>query len=375
MLKPSQPNMLIAKRAPSGAIASINRKINLGLGAFLLKMASNRLALYEKILAFLEDGVSPFDAIDRIATRMEKSKDARGDVLREWQRRLRSGSDIASALKGFVPDVDRAMIGSGETSGRLVDALRETVAMTESTVNLARAVRGAVVPSLIQIVLLFAVIAVVALFIAPELRKVAPPSMWPPVTAFYFGMNDFIIAWGGWFVLGLVAFLAVAFWSFPRWTGSYRLMADRLPFMPWRLYRDVISAFFLIILSSMMRAGVQIDDALVRIASFSSAYMRFHVDRMRLMLRRGRSEGEALNSGLFNPSMAGDIEDFAGLSGFAKAIDRLGRRSERNTRDMIEGRAKLLSTFVLIGIFAFVGLTFAAVSSLIMAFFEKNVMM
>ena len=116
----------------------------------------------------------------------------------------------------------------------------------------------------------------------------------------------------------------------PRWIGRSRNIADRFP--PYSVYKEYQSASFLIALSSMMIAGVSLNEGLLKVQSKGSPWLKDHIGKMLRKLRvAGSDYGKVMDTGLLDDETAEDIQDYAKLSTFEKAVYGIGEKTLRKS--------------------------------------------
>jgi type II secretory pathway component PulF len=92
------------------------------------------------------------------------------------------------------------------------------------------------------------------------------------------------------FLFVLIIFII---YTMPRWISKSRIMFDSFP--PWSLYKMWQGSSFLLAISSMMAAGVKLDEvSLRRISNQSEPYLKQRVAMLVRYITAGDNLGDAL---------------------------------------------------------------------------------
>ena len=62
-----------------------------------------------------------------------------------------------------------------------------------------------------------------------SISQSAPESIFEGFNYLTLVLSNWIVQWGGWFMLSITLGLSIVIWSLPRWTGRFRLIADNWP--------------------------------------------------------------------------------------------------------------------------------------------------
>lgn len=322
-----------------------------------------RLALYKKLLTFYSQGIPPQDALKKIHRRMVQRKNPTALILKEWIDAQDRGSNLAQAVREWVPSADVALIAAGEMGGNLDETLQEVITLNMQQHELTRAARSQLIPAAIWLLILWAVVFGISSELLPLFRESTDEKLWPPSSRMYFDFGEFFTTWGGPIVAALTGVGIYLYRIMPSWVGERRDTMDR--FLPFSLYRLIQGSALLITLAALTRSGIAPADAMARIAAFSTPYMRDHLRRM-LNNMHTKPEGEAIDTGLLPRDIADDIADFGEANGFNKAIDEMGRSIGERTTDSIKKTAGGINMAVKMMIFGFAMWTFAALGFIVL---------
>lgn len=321
--------------------------------------------MYEDLAAFIAAGLPPFSAVQGILEVHELRKNPLARMTREWASGMERGRGLAEVLQPWADPAEVAMIGAGERAGTLENALREAARLTRARHEMIAHARAKLTMPVIQILALFGLMYYIAATIVPAAKRLLPEQYMPGFAKGYFAFGDFTILWGPWIILSIVVMLAVIFRSMQRWTGPLREWFDGR--FPWTLFRMMQSAFFLITVSAMMRAGMTMPAALAEIKRFAGPWMREHIQRMIDRLERGKRETVAMDTGLLLDNMSDRLLIYSRLPDFTVIMENLGRDAIVELRvsiDNIVGRINLVvmitvAVFILSTLFALGETSFA----------------
>jgi len=318
--------------------------------AQLFFTTKTRLSVFEKLASFMESGISIIDVL-RI---LEKEYSATSDVtdirpfaMREWVRKMdKEGATFSEVLDGWVPVSERILIQSGEESGDIEDAFKNCIETTSSTKEMIGTIVGKLTYPVILTSLLFGIIAFFSLEIVPILTTISPPSQWPSVSQDLYTISEFTTK--NWYVvlLGLIAVIVLIKISLSHLTGPLRAVLDKIP--PYTMYKTFQSSVLIISVSSMMRSGVPIQEALYKIAESSNKYLRIEINKVLQRLKAGMTEGDAFKTPFFDEETKVDIAVYSHTENIGEYMDAIGRSAIENGVSKISkiaDIAKLLAFF------------------------------
>lgn len=303
----------------------------------------------ESMLSFLEGELN-----NALITKQH----SRAAALRILLRRYSSGMDSARLgmlLRGVMPERDAMMIGAVEHAGtRKAQALEALAVATELQAQMRQAVLAqSVTPLLIAPVclIMISVVSDVILSIDRSTPVYVRDLIWTGFNGLAKQIADFATAHGGSAVAGLGLFLALAVWSLPRWTGRWRLRADKWPL--YSLYRDFQAGLLLSSLAMLLQTSATLRGSLEDMAARSSPVMRWHLARVLRSLDIEPTETlRAFGRGLLSPQLlarAATLQRTAGQ--FSDVLVQLGTSEGHR----VLARVKRAATAMNIGLISVLG--------------------
>ena len=310
---------------------------------------SKRIGMYEKIQAFLEAKIDLVSSLKSIRDRYAARKDFRAVIMSQWISELEQGRRFADALASWVPASELMLIEAGERGGALSAGLAEAVVLsTASQRNKAAIIGGVAFPAAL-VGMLMGMLSMFQIKMAPVFKGLMPVAKWPESARLLDTISGFVYN-QIYIVIGLLlAFVFIVGKTMGTWTRAPRHIFDKLP--PWNIYRSYQASSFLIAMSSLMRAGVPAYNALKSMEKNASPWMKVHLDKMMAMMNLGGGNmGRALNTGLLDDEIAGDVEDYSRLGSFSDAIYILGSRSLEQGIVQIQARMGVIKNLLLVAV-------------------------
>jgi general secretion pathway protein F/type IV pilus assembly protein PilC len=224
---------------------------------------------YSQLADLLQAGVPLLKSLDVLER--QSSQPALAGVIREVRARVADGSGLAEAMAQHPRVFDElavSMVRAGQEGGFLEDVLKRIADFTEHQEDLKAKVVGALVYPLFLMVVGFAILIVLVIFIVPRFEpifeKLAEKGELPWLTQVLLGVSHFLVGWGG---AGTAAIAAMIMFLFATWSHSER---GRLRLDGWRLrlpgagviYLHLALARFTRILGTLLRNGIPILQAL-----------------------------------------------------------------------------------------------------------------
>ncbi len=314
---------------------------------FKRALSANELALVLRQLASLSGaGIALEEALATVAEQAERRPAKR--VLVALRARVMEGHSLSAAMGDFpraFPDLVRATIAAGETSGHLDRVLERLADYAESKEQLGRKVLlAALYPAIVAAVAVATVIGLLA-YVVPQVVSMFESfdQTLPPLTRALISVSDFTQRWGRILGLGTIAAVALAVLLLRRASVRQRWHRALLATpVAGRLIRAVNTARFTRTLSILTASAVPLLDALkISGQVMANLPMRAAVERARARVREGTSLNQALKAtGLFPPMVtrliasgeqSGELEDM-----LARASDHQDREVE-NTVAVLMG--------------------------------------
>lgn len=318
-----------------------------------------RLSLYRKITSFLRNGVPVHDLLKKLESQYARhsKKDIRVLVLNDIAQSISAGAKLSTALSRWAPANEVMIIKAGEQSD-LASAFENAAITTEKT----KAMKSTVIKSsaypVALIAMLFGLMYLFSTQAVPKLTEVKDPATWEGASAMLYTISKFVENYWP-LVLGSIFGVVTAFfYMLPRLTGQVRVYLDRVP--PFSVYRTMQSSSFLISMSSLMKTGVPIVDAVKQLHELSSPYMRYHLNEILRKMNAGVSHGNALNSDFLDKETGISIEIYSELSDLQGSMEEIGKDSIENALANITTAMDLLKNLIMLGVAIYIGWVYYA---------------
>lgn len=313
-----------------------------------------RLSLYERIEAFMVAGVDVVTTLRTIRNRYQGRRRTRGKakVLDSWIRAMERGGTFSDAIKAWVPSSEHMLISSGERGEGIISGLQEARVLSEATARSKAAIYGGTIFPGVLFAMIIGMLIMFQVQMVPIFEGLLPVERWPGSAQTLNSLSSFMKNQLYLVLGGVLAISAIIGYSMPRWRGDIRTKVfDKLP--PWSIYRSYQASSFLISLSSLMKAGVANYDALRLMHRNASPWMQQHLEKMMTSMRHGgENQGKALNTGLLDQEVAGDIEDYSQLGSFQDAIYQIGQRTLEEGVKSIQIKMDVLKNVLLFAVAA-----------------------
>lgn len=271
-------------------------------------LGAAQLALFTRQLATLLGAGLPID--EALAALAEQGGEERARALTVGLRaRVMEGAGLAAALADHpetFPEIYRASVAAGESSGRLDTVLERLADYAESRDALRQKVLAALAYPLLLLLVAVAVVVGLLNYVVPQIVGVftnlhqALP--WP--TRALIGLSDVVRGYGGWLFLLLAALVGGAILALRRETvrAAWHRVSLRLPLVG-RLTRAANTARAARTLALLTASAVPLLDALSIAAKVvPNLPMREALRRAALKVREGGGFARALgDSGYFPP--------------------------------------------------------------------------
>lgn len=326
--------------------------------------AKAREKLYRKLSQLLKNGVSLDRSLEQIAVIEEKrGHKSTALMMRRWRSNIENGMNFGQCIGPFVPSSESLLLETGGNSGRLQEALINA----SDSVQQQRRVKGAIIssgsyPALLIVVLINALV-LASYNIIPAFSEVLPVEKWTGAAAIMASMTEAIRAKGVYMLMGLVAFIVIVSFSMPRWTGPIRTRFDRV--VPYSIYRMWQGSAFLLAVASLMASGVKLDDnAMRRLASRASPYLKQRIFAIAKHLSAGHNLGEALaRTGYHFPDdeLIDDLRVYATLKGFEGNLYVITREWVSEVEIKVVAAMKILNTVALVLIAVTLGVLISSI--------------
>lgn len=335
-----------------------------------------RKKLYRHLSAKIDNGVTLEVALADFKKRLErKKKTSQLKIIDDILRVMKDGTRADKAFSRWIPAMEASLFSSGFEDGKLPLALNIIVRVESSRRRIVNAFRGAGTRPLYMGAMLYLAFWTVGFYIAPMLQTTLPESQATGLGASLYvvahiAQSPFLMAlpvavFGGW--LGLQ-------WSKPRWTGKWRLMAER-HLSSYRLYRDLEGYAWTKSFVGLMKAGKSDVEALQFQMEHATPWLEERLHSVRRQLVDGASLYAALTNGgrrlsrghgfeFPNPDIVEDIGSLDGFSDFEDRIEAVADEWAQELEEAAVSKAKTMGFVLDIAMYVVVIYLVMAVNSL-----------
>lgn len=315
--------------------------------------AKARERIYRKIGSFLRNGVSLPDTLRVIYRHStddgKKPNDPVAQVIKQWIDRVSNGESFGRAVTGWVPAGDRIVIEAGEAAGSLAEALNNAMFIQQSAKKIKSAIIAGIAYPLVLIIMGIGLLVIFGLRIVPAFADIMPREKWTGTPATMGKVADFVQT--GLFptIMAICVVIGIMLWSLPRWVGRYRVKADK--YIPWSLYRLNMGAGFMLSVSALVKAGVQVPEILRILMRGAPPWYYERVSETLKHVNNGINLGEALHkTGMKFPDeeTVKDLRAYAGFDNFDETLEALGRQWVEESVDKVKSQMSVLKNIALI---------------------------
>jgi type IV pilus assembly protein PilC len=258
-----------------------------------------------QLAAFVRAGIPLIDAVDTL--RAEVKSDRFRAVLADIGEALRGGETLSNAVAAHndvFPNFYITILRSAELTGHVDAVLDQLSAYIERDEAARKKIKSAMTYPIVILVVAAIAVTVIAAFALPRFKDFFSSlgAKLPLSTRILLSITNFITDYGLFLLLGVVMFV-VLFWLYLH-TNRGRHARDRFviraPVLR-ELVQYTIVERFCRILSSMIRSGVQVPDAM-EVAAGGTSYLIYKeaLDKAREAMLRGEGmAGPIAVTGLF----------------------------------------------------------------------------
>jgi len=308
-----------------------------------------RISIWRKLVSLLKNDFTLVNALNRLQM-IESHGGAKPNepfaiCMREWEKNLERGMSFSEATRGWIPAEETLLLTSGNMSSLIV-ALENVGRIIVANKRIGSAVFSAIAYPLLLLILVFAIIIMVGLYLVPPLSAVAGDNMvWSGGAASLIWLSNLAGKYWKIFSVAFVIFGVFVWWSLPRLSGRLRAFIDNLP--PWNIYKIRLSVSWMMSLSAMVAAGVTIPDAMRMLADNANRYLRNILEETLHYIANGDNLGTALqNTGMNFPNneLIGDMTIYADMNDFDENLTQISNDYLENSVKKIESLAETLNT-------------------------------
>lgn len=342
-------------------------------------ISATDLALFTRQLATLVRAAIPIDeALSAVGQQTEKPRIK--SMIYALRSKILEGHTLADGLADFpkiFPDLFRATVAAGESSGHLDIVLDRLADYTESRQQMASKVAQATIYPAILTIMAFLVVTGLLVFVVPQIVEVFDTSgqELPGITKAMIWISEFLQNWWALLIaLAIALFFGIQkFLSIPYNKRRFHLLLLKLPVVG-KLVRGLNTARFSRTLSILSSSGVPVLDALQLAAPVvANLPMRDAVIDAAEKVREGSSIYAALDrSKLFPPMTLHLIASGEKSGNLEDMLDKAAAQQERELELLI---ATFMGLFEPLLIVAMGGVVLLIVLSILLPIINMNDLM
>ena len=285
-----------------------------------------RTRTWKKLQAQMRNGMRLEESLRQLRQHAREAKSPLAHIYSHILAVLGDGRTLDVALEGLATREEIMLIGSGISTGKLPEGLGLAIKVLNAQTTIRKSVRSSLTGPVISLVACIALFVFVAVHIMPQLMLVFNPATFTGATWLLHAISTFLVSPAG-ISSGilLIAAIIVIIFSFPRWTGKGRRIADRC--LPWSIYRLTVGTVWLYTIATRAQAGHQLVQILESMTGETTTpYLREIVVSILCHSRHGEDFGTALkNSGTLFPSkeIVEELRIYAKMPGFQSRMAEL----------------------------------------------------
>lgn len=342
------------------------------------RLNTAELALFTRQLATLVQSGLPLDeALQAVAQQSRKASTQ--SLVLDIRSKVLEGHTLAYALGEFpkvFSDMYRAMVKAGEHAGFLGIVLERLADHTEESQYTQQKVKSAMVYPFILIGVALSVISALMVIVVPKLIKIFESSHHelPTLTKMLIASSDFMVNYGVYSLLGLVAVVVALVKFFRHPQRRYRLHGFllRLPFIGNTL-RTVDTARFASTLSILISSGVPLLEG-IRIAAavLNNLVLREVCTEVAMAVQEGSSFSKALaKAEAFPPMLVHMVASGEASGELETMLTRVAKNQERELEMTISTLMSMMEPALIVFMGGFV---LMIVLAILMPIFKLNSM-
>ena len=247
---------------------SIREKKTAGSRLGKRKVKASELMIFTRQLAtMINAGLPLLQCLDILAEQTEDVNFSK--VVLAIAQSVEGGETFSDALRSFpraFPDLYISMVKAGEASGDLDTVLVQLADYLESTAELKRRVRGAMVYPVMSLVVILVIASGLIIFVVPQFQKIFADmgAELPAPTKILIAVSTWLRSWRIFIIIGAAVGTVIAYRTYNQTEqGHYNLDAVKLRLPVFgMMMRKVSVGRFTRTLATLTRSGVAILQAL-----------------------------------------------------------------------------------------------------------------
>jgi len=315
---------------------------------------SERALITRQLATLIGAGLPVEEALLAVSKQTQMPKTQK--MLVTVRARVMEGYSLAGSLEAYpkaFPDLFRATVAAGESSGHLDAVLNQLADFSEAQYESASRVQQALVYPVILFVLTLLILAGLLGYVVPDIVAVFADTgqALPALTVWIIALSDFVTDFG-FFVLLLLVALALMMRRLLA-VESNRLVFDRLLLrapLSAKMAKGRSIAQFASTLSILTGSGVPLVDAM-KIAGqvVSNRWLRTEITQATLRVSEGSSLQSALQvSGYFPPMMLYMIASGESSGELDSMLARVARHLQQDVEALLATLLSLIGPLMLI---------------------------
>ncbi len=266
--------------------------------------ARQRIQFYKSLSLLAKNGIKLHDALKEIyniySDNGRKPNNIQCLVAQDCLLGVSEGIRFSDTLAKWVGYQEHMLIAAGEETGKLIDGVGYQGAFSKAVdlVNAMGAVRGALMKATIYPSVLFIeagfLLYKVSHDLVPKLSSTTNPETWNGTAKLLKLIADVVTGYGMSILMVLTALITTALVTLPYFQGPLRLLLEKIPATPWAIYRTFHGSTFLLNVGSLQSSGVKLNDALIKLGSKASPWLKERIDATLYGVNIGSGLGQAL---------------------------------------------------------------------------------
>ena len=309
-----------------------------------------RSRFYRKLAALIDNGIKLSDAIKTLQARAAKrgETETMAIILSDVQITLERGDGLATALRSWTDPLECMGIAAGEDSGKIVDALYQAAESLGYKKEIIVAVFKAIIYPVILGFFTVAFLYFIGDWYVPSLSSIVNPDQFTGIAASVISLSNFVLSIWFWLLLILLVWIISTILALmPQAFGNdrFRVKLDNIP--PWSIYRLIVGSNFLVALSNLLKAGVQLKIALQNCKKYANPYLAIRLEKLLIELSNGKNFGEAFDSTEYqfpDRDIIDDLITYSDLPDFDKILTEYGKESIKEAVEAVKIQAVIMNS-------------------------------
>lgn len=309
--------------------------------------SSLRKKIWKRIATQLKYNVSLLETFKHLRDQYKHKKilySIFSDIYIEYEK----AESLSKSLGRYIPYDEMLLIESCESNNNLQEGFLLAERIVIAKENIKGSVKSALAYPAFLLLLLIILLLVVAFMLIPGFAAVADPSTWQGFAGILYSVSMFISSIYG-AIFGICCFigLIILFYSFPNYTGNYRVILDKYP--PYSIYRMIVGSTWLFTFSSLMKTGKQQNYILKDMAEseINTPYLRSRVQAI-LDNFVGNKLSEAIKiteTGFPDEELIRDLETYSNLPDFEQKLYEISEDWIQQGEQKLKENAKIFQNF------------------------------